>query len=206
MDSVKFHFPLQFYNHLIHQFWKNIKTGISWLSTSSAEPAFSKPCPCLSASNHRGCKEEERGRKNGGWREASGAHPAPEPPHRGATSFPGELQQLMVPEDLPKYADLKRNTHTKIIKNKSVSGINCGLPKLRPNPRHAGLLPPSRQEMARPVMCNLVLDSQSLFNLQNLFFPPLKYVWISPFTQAISLLPFTDPLPRPCWKPVPCSF
>lgn len=124
MDSVKFHFPLQFYNRLIHQFWKNINTGISWLSTSSAEPAFSKPCPCRSASDHRCCEEEERGRQNRGWKEAREAQPARGPPHRGATSVPGELRQLTVPEDLPKYAYLKRKTHTQIIEKKIVSGIN----------------------------------------------------------------------------------
>lgn len=111
MDSVNFHFPLQFCNRLIHQFWKNINSGISWLSTSSAEPAFSKPCP-LPLSIHRFCEDEEKREANQGWREASRAHLTWGPPHRGAASFPGELWQPTVPEGLPKHGYFQRKPHT----------------------------------------------------------------------------------------------
>lgn len=95
----KFHFPLQFYNRLIHQFWKNINTGISWLSTSSAEPALPKSCPCLSASNQpqalwgRGEREAElevEGCQQG--TSSTGPH------HRATAYIPVELWWLTVPK------------------------------------------------------------------------------------------------------------
>lgn len=75
---------------------------------------FQSPVP---ASQHPTTDAVRKRRKGGitgvgGWREASGTHPARGPPCRGAASLPGELQQLTVPKDLPKHAPLKRNTHT----------------------------------------------------------------------------------------------
>lgn len=51
--ALKFLFPLQFYNPLIHQFWKSINTGISCSQPLLLSQLFQKSFPCLSASNHK---------------------------------------------------------------------------------------------------------------------------------------------------------
>lgn len=185
MDSVKFHFPLQFYNRFIHQFWKNSNTGISWLSTSSAEPAFSKPCPCLSPSDHRCGEEEERGKQTWGGRRPAGhtrhgGHPTEEP-ILSQGSY-GNLQCLKISPNM------LTSKHTcKIQRTRLCQGLTEAYPNWRPNPRHAGSLPPSRLEMGRPVMCNLVF-----FHSQNLFSPSERCVDLSTDSSRFSQLLFTD--------------
>lgn len=163
----KFHFPLQFYNRLIHQFWKNINTGISWLSTSSAEPALPKSCPCLSASNQpqalwgRGEGEAElevEGRQQG----TSNTGPR----HRAMAYVPMELWWLVV----TKFA-LRRKTHTNYPEQ------DCSRDHLKPTRDSYSHSTRSHTLVAAfQAGGGQVSDVQPSSNIQNHFFPPLKAV------------------------------
>lgn len=180
----KFHFPLQFYNRLIHQFWKNINTGISWLSTSFAEPALPKSCPCLSASNQpqalwgRGEREAElevEGCQQG--TSSTGPH------HRATAYIPVELWWLTV----PKFA-LSRKKHA----NYPEQG--CGRDHLRPTRDSYSLSTRSHTLVAAfQAGRGQVSDVQPSSNTIETF--------LSPFESCVDLLfwhkPFFPPLPFP---------
>lgn len=180
----KFHFPLQFYNRLIHQFWKNINTGISWLSTSSAEPALPKSCPCLSASNQpqvlwgRGEREAElevEGCQQG--TSSTGPH------HRATAYIPVELWWLTV----PKFALSRKKT--------------CKLPRTRLRQRspeaNAWLLLTLNQiTHARGCLPGWMWPGQRCATFFQYIEP-----FLSPFESCVDLLfwhkPFFPPLPFP---------
>lgn len=99
--------------------------------------------------------------------------------------------------------------HTrKIQRTRLCQGLTEAYPNSRPNPRHAGSLPPSRLEMGRPVMCNFFCHSR------NLFCPSERCVDLS--TDSSCFLPVTfhrwDNVLGPqvpsdqSWKPVRYSF